>query len=672
MHFQKLFSEDTVKRKGEMGDYIKTFDPLLDKRVTTDELKNAFNKMKTGKAAGPDQILTEYLKSFRHVAEDTLLKIINAIFSNHIYPSIWTKKNLKPIYKKLDAKLASNYRGLAIGSAFAKLFSFILLNRLNNFIESKKLITPNQIGFMKGSKTSDHVFILKTIIEKIVKNKGKTLYAAFIDFKKAYDTVDRNVLIDRLKDLGINGILLQNVEAMYQKTEYLVKYNNGHLDPISCKVGLKQGCPLSPMLFNLYIDDIANIFDNTCDPIDFQGKEISHFLYADDLVILSSSEKGLQISLDKLYDFAKKKHLAVSIDKSKTIIFNKTGKLIRRFFNIGGEILEPVRTFCYLGYEINAGGTNNTAINYLCDKASKAMQTIFRTAARFNIPAKTSIRLFDAYVSPIILYNVENWGEMTNKGLQNFTKEHFWKDIINAKASNIHRKYLKFILGVTKSCPNLAVMGETGEIPLALKGYRLMLQYWYRVTNLSNDNLAKKALLENINLKTNWIITIEKLINTFNLSDSIQSTNKLRYDAKKSIHAAFVEHWKNNMRAHNGRLEFYSKYKHTFEFEEYLQIPCFDKRKAITKLRCSDHELEIERGRHNKIPREARLCKVCAMGDIETEEHFLFECSYYEDIRNNINFTNAIGDLSAIANSGEFILLALAKRRKQIELGLSK
>ena len=158
-----------------MDDYIKTFDPLLDGRVTNEELKNAFNKMKMGKSVGPDQILGEYLKSFWRVAEGTLLRVINLIFSNHIYPSSWTKNFLKPIYKKLDVKNTDNYRGLAIGSAFAKLFSSILLNRLNKYIEDKKLISPYQIGFMKGCRTSDHVFLLKTAIDKIVKNGGEAI-----------------------------------------------------------------------------------------------------------------------------------------------------------------------------------------------------------------------------------------------------------------------------------------------------------------------------------------------------------------------------------------------------------------------------------------------------------------------------------------------------------------
>ena len=191
---------------------------------------------------------------------------------------------------------------------------------------------------------------------------GGKLYAAFIDFKKAYDTVDRRIMLERLKFLGINGLFLRNIEAMYLKTEYLIRYRNGYLDPIFSNIGLKQGSPLSPMLFNLYIDDIINIFDNACDPITIHGKNISHFLYADDLVILSSSERGLQTGLDRLQDFANQKRLTISTEKSKTLIFNKTGKLMRGEFTIGGEKLEPVRTFCYLGYEISASGTSSTAI----------------------------------------------------------------------------------------------------------------------------------------------------------------------------------------------------------------------------------------------------------------------------------------------------------------------
>ena len=208
-----------------------------------------------------------------------------------------------------------------------------------------------------------------------------------------------------------------------------------------------------------------------------------------------------------------------------------------------------------------------------------------------------------------MLYNVENWGELTNKKINNFSLNNLMTDSNDAKASNIHRKFLKYTLGVTKSCPNVAVLGDTGESPLMLKGYRLMLQYWHRIDNSSNDTLVKMALLENIDLRSNWIATIEKLINCFNLSNSIQNARKLRSDAKRNIHSIYVDYWKNNININ--RLEFYCKRKNKFEFEKYLNINKFETRKRISKLRCSDHDLEIEKGRHNKLPREARTCKLC-------------------------------------------------------------
>ena len=345
-------------------------------------------------------------------------------------------------------------------------------------------------------------------MEKIVKKGKGRLYAAFIDFKKAYDTVNRDLLLQRLKALGISGIFLRNIEAMYKRTDYYVKVKNGHLlDKINSNLGLKQGCPLSPMLFNLYIDDVENIFDDECEPICFQNEKINHFLYADDLVIVSHSTEGLQRCLDKLSCFSNDKHLTISNEKSKTMVFNQTGKFHKTYFTLDGKRLEPVQTFCYLGFDLKSSGTVKHAMNILNDKAKKALQPLLCTFARFNIPLKTSLQLFNTFISPIILYNVENWATLTDRKLRNFTETSIFDETNNTKTDITHRKLLKFVLGVSKSCPNIATYGETGEIPLSLKGYRLMLNFWLRLSHLPDNNLAKKALTENVNLRTNWIVT---------------------------------------------------------------------------------------------------------------------------------------------------------------------
>ncbi len=105
---------------------------------------------------------------------------------------------------------------------------------------------------------------------------------------------------------------------MYQNISYKIKLKDGYLDPITSNLGLKQGCPLSPMLFNLYIDDMKDIFDGRCDPVTITDTKTSHFLYADDLVLVSLSSAGLQRSLDKISEYSKKKALTISIKKSKS------------------------------------------------------------------------------------------------------------------------------------------------------------------------------------------------------------------------------------------------------------------------------------------------------------------------------------------------------------------
>ena len=219
----------------------------------------------------------------------------------------------------------------------------------------------------------------------------------------------------RLKHLGINGLFLKNIASMYEKTKYSIKLSKGYLDALNSNLGLKQGCPLSPILFNLYIDDIEYIFDEQCDPIEFQRIHLNHFLYADDLVIISSTEEGLQKSLDNLYSYSMKKSLSISIKKSKTMIFNLTGKFVKKYFTVNGKPLEPVHSFCYLGFDFKASGSVKHAANVLHDKANKAMRPLFLAVAKFNIPVKTSIHLFHTYISPIVLYNVENWALLTDK-----------------------------------------------------------------------------------------------------------------------------------------------------------------------------------------------------------------------------------------------------------------
>ena len=649
-----------------------TFDPILDSRITVHEIREGLRMLKNRKAPGPDGILVEYIKVFGEAFEDILLKILRGLFAQYLYPPQWNLNYLKPIYKKGDVENPGNYRGLALASTLSKLFSLILLQRLLEYIELNKLITPKQIGFMKGSRTSDHIFLLQTIVEKVVKQGKGKLYTAFIDFKKAYDTVNRKLLLQRLKSLGINGIFFHNIAAMYENTQYLIKIKDGFLDPISNNLGLRRGCPLSPMLFNIFIDDI-DIFDDSCHPITMQNEKINHFLYADDLVLVSDSPEGLQNALDKVGKYAKDKQLNISIDKSKTMVFNQPGKYIKKEFNINSETLESVQKFCYLGFDVKPSGTVKHAMNILNDKAKKALRPLSCAIARFNISVKTAIKLFHTYISPIILYNVENWATMTDKGLKTFTESDLFDNTDRNKTDILHRKFLKYILGVSKSCPNMALYGDTGEIPLSIKGYRLMIDYWKRLNTLPESNLAKIALMENINIRTSWIMTIENLLKAFNLTETTGGEPEFKRASKQYWINYYKSRWHIKIESENmSRLSFFQKINNGFEPSKYTEVPHFKLRKIIAKIRCSDHFLEVEKGRHRKVPRDERLCKMCSDKAIEDEEHFLIVCKKYEHLRKEYEITSEnVVELMNIENQqhlAKYIIRAMEVRNTTLEL----
>ena len=201
------------------------------------------------------------------------------------------------------------------------------------------------------------MFVINTIVSKVVKAEKKKLFSAFIGFEKAYDRINRNLLLLKLQRLCISGLFYRNIKSMYKSVSYLVKVAKGHLDPIGSSLGLKQGGVLSPLLFNVFIDDMKDIFDETCDPVMELGKPLPHLLYADDLVLMPASQSGLNNCIAKLETFCDKWQLDVNIKKSKIVIFNPSGRnMAKPKFAYKGTQLETVQSYCYLGIDLSSSG----------------------------------------------------------------------------------------------------------------------------------------------------------------------------------------------------------------------------------------------------------------------------------------------------------------------------
>ena len=157
----------------------------------------------------------------------------------------------------------------------------------------------NQIGFRKGFETADLVLTIKTVMDKYLRN-NKKLYFCVVDFRKAFDSIWLEALFKKLLGYGVSAKFVSLLRNMYKKIKLSVQLPRGISEVFPSNVKLKQGCNMSPILFNLFINDINEIFDVCfCHPVTLGIIKLSNLLYADDLILISETKTGLQSCLDQ-------------------------------------------------------------------------------------------------------------------------------------------------------------------------------------------------------------------------------------------------------------------------------------------------------------------------------------------------------------------------------------
>lgn len=216
----------------------------LNNEISTDEIIEAIRSIRNGKTASTDLISNEMLKNAVPILIKPLQKLFNLIFKNGTFPKIWNESFLVLLHKKGDKFDPGNYRGISISSNLGKLFNKVIYKRLLTFMNNKNLISKNQIGFKEKSRTADHIFTLKTIIDQY-KQKSKKVFTAFIDLKKAFDTIWRLALFYKLLKDNIPHRIFNIIHSMYTDTICRIKFSNGLSAPFSSERGVKQGDVLS-------------------------------------------------------------------------------------------------------------------------------------------------------------------------------------------------------------------------------------------------------------------------------------------------------------------------------------------------------------------------------------------------------------------------------------------
>ncbi len=196
---------------------LKTFTEL-DFKITPKEILKAISTLKNRKSAGTDGILNEMIKATRDEILPSLIKLFNLIYSTGIFSEKWAESMIKPLFKGGNPFDPSDYKGISLTSCLGKLFCSILNTRLVNFLETNKIYTPHHIAFRRNFRTSDHIFVLQTLINKYTSPKfrdpkvTKNLYVCFVDLKKAFDTIWRG------------GTIPQNVGKRY-RGEIILNYS---------------------------------------------------------------------------------------------------------------------------------------------------------------------------------------------------------------------------------------------------------------------------------------------------------------------------------------------------------------------------------------------------------------------------------------------------------------
>ena len=627
----------------------------LDYAISIEEIIKASTSLKNKKSAGLDNISNEMVKSSLPFMSEVFKKIFNVGLCNQYYPTCWKTGMIVNLFKSGEISNTDNYRGLTINSCLGKLFNTVMNNRLLCFLEKNKSICDNQIGFKKKARTGDHIFIINTIFRKFC-NAKKKLYVCFVDFRKAYDKVWQEALLLKLLKMGVRGNFFGVIRSMYTDCRSCIK-NDGFLsNTFPCLSGVRQGDVMSPNLFNIYINDLPSIFDNDNDSPKLNNVYVHCLLYADDLVLFSLTEDGLQDKLNKLYAYCKDWGLEINSKKTQVMAMsNSNAELPIRGMKIGDATLQWVRTYKYLGILVNSNGDFLSSSENLCARGWKAIFKIKTALKDINVDPELTLKLFDTLVKPVVCYNGEIWGVMNNV-FNSKSISQFWERIGKLSVENFQIKFCKSVLGVRPRAHNGAVMGELGRLPLFLNIIKSTLKYIIHLNDVKNERpLLNAAIVEDGNLcvSKSWIKKVQKIVNFFQCNISKKLDCKYIDEIYNKMKTSYLVHWRKQLgdeSCEEGKLYLYRRIKPHFRMEPYLKhVKNFKFRRALAAFRLSAHNLEIETGRYVydrnllgkkcSIQREDRFCCFCfnefkckVMGD---EMHAILNCPQFNDVRQN-------------------------------------
>jgi len=346
-----------------------------------------------------------------HISK-VLTHIFNASFTHGVVPSLLKQANVTPIFKAGDKHDFTNYRPISILPSISKLLEKVVYIRIFNFISYNNILTHHQFGFRPKRSTFMAINELYCNITSSLDKKLHTV-GIFLDLSKAFDTINHNILLDKLSNYGIRGLANDWFRSYLCGRQQRVLFNNMLSSPQLVSCGVPQGSILGPLLFLLYINDLPSC------------TTIPHFvLFADDTNILFSHqdpntlETIVNNELKYISNWFKLNKLSLNIKKTNYIIFkNKYSNkpTINLNINIDNVTIQQVETTKFLGLLIDSNLSWHSHTQHISKIISRLNGVIRRV--RPYLPLETLHSLYNSLMLPYFSYGTMIWADPNNSNI---------------------------------------------------------------------------------------------------------------------------------------------------------------------------------------------------------------------------------------------------------------
>ena len=374
--------------------------------ILKEEVKFALKVMGSNKAPGIDGITAEHLRALDEESVEVLTDLCNMIYKKGYMPADLMHSVFIKIAKKPKAVDCTDFRTISLMSHVIKIILKIIIERNTQRLE--EIVSDTQSGFRIKIGTREGIFNARSLVEATLEINGK-LYVCFIDYKKAFDRVFHHKLMKVVEKHGLDENDRRILQNLYYKQTASVQFGQEQSESFPIKRGVRQGCVLSPKLFNIYTEEIFGKNENM-KGVRIGGISINDLRFADDTLLVAESEEELQELVSQVEENSLEYGLEMNVKKTKTMVIRRNDKEDCNIkIRAGGKVLEQVKQYVYLGHLITEEGRCDKEIRRRIEIARAAFIKMKSILTSRKIKIETRKRLIRCYILSTFLYASETW-----------------------------------------------------------------------------------------------------------------------------------------------------------------------------------------------------------------------------------------------------------------------